>query len=82
MTNTIRDTATISPALMPKKVDPAKRRGRAYGLGERNPDTLPSAGHGRENDRENDYGTRRWATLRKLVQSRASDRALAKAARH
>ena len=79
---TILDTATISPALMPKKVDPARRRGRAYGLGERNPDTLPSAGHGRESRQENDYGTRRWTTLRKLVQSGASARVLAKAARH
>lgn len=81
MTNQIQDTAVISPALMPKRIDPMRRRGRAYGLGERNPETLPDGTNGRESESDNARNTRRWTTLRKLVQAGASDRVLHRAAR-
>lgn len=78
----IKDTATISPALMPKHIDPAKRRGRAYGIGERNPETLPDGTGARESEYDNAVGTARWTKLGKLVRSGASDRVLYNAARH
>lgn len=52
--------------------DPMKLRGRAYGLGERNPQTLPYVFTGpnrSETDAENREASRRWARLGKLAQA-------------
>lgn len=52
--------------------DKMRRRGRPYGLGERNPETLPGVhfGHNRsENEEENREGTRRWKRLGKLARA-------------
>lgn len=51
--------------------DPMKRRGRAYGLGERNPATLPGSGKDAESIFENDEGTRYWTQLGKKVRAGA-----------
>lgn len=52
--------------------DKMKRRGRAYGLGERNPDTLPGVytGYNRsETFVENAEASAYWKSLRKKVQA-------------
>jgi hypothetical protein len=49
-----------------KGQDPMKRRGRAYGLGERNPDTLPYVygyPNRSETAAENEERTRYWKAL-------------------
>lgn len=55
-----------SPADMAKRIDPMKLRGRAYGLGERDPKTM-----GAETFQENRDRTRFWSSLRKKVQANA-----------
>jgi hypothetical protein len=37
---------------------------RAYGLGERNPDTLPDGSRSKEDHHENEAKTRRWNAVR------------------
>lgn len=57
-----------------KLEDPMKRRGRAYGLGQRNPDTLPGVygGYNRsETFEENTERTRFWSQLGKKVRAGA-----------
>jgi hypothetical protein len=52
--------------------DPMKLRGRAYGLGERNPQTLPYVFTGpnrSETATENWEASRKWKSLRKQVQA-------------
>jgi hypothetical protein len=55
-----------------KGIDPMRRRGRAYGLGERNPDTLPGLYGGlnrSETVEENREGTAYWSSLGKKVRA-------------
>lgn len=52
-----------------KGIDPMKRRGRAYGLGERNPATLPGSGKDAESVAENLEATRYWNALGKKVRA-------------
>lgn len=47
--------------------DKMKKRGRPYGLGERNPKTLPDGTRETETFEENAAGTRRWKRLGKLA---------------
>lgn len=49
--------------------DPMKRRGRTFGLGERNPKTLPGAHPDSELWSENVRRTAHWTRMRKLVQA-------------
>lgn len=58
-----------NPTDMPQKVDPMKLRGRAFGLGQRNPDTLPGSGKNAESVEQNRRETRSLGSLRKWVQS-------------
>lgn len=64
-------TPAVLPAAVLKK-DPAKRRGRGFALGERNPDTLPGSGKNAESVHQNDQRTRELRTVRKWAQSAGS----------
>ena len=64
------EKSSPSPLLLAglkKHQDAAKRRGRAYGLGERNPDTLPGVHPNSESVSENREASRRWVRVGKLV---------------
>jgi hypothetical protein len=52
-----------------KASDPMKRRGRAFGLGERNPKTLPGAYPDSELWEENQRRTAHWSRVGKLVRA-------------
>lgn len=70
LTHAVGDAPT--PASMPKvqrKEDPVKRRGRAFGLGERNPKTLPGVHADSELPSENARGTAHWNRIGKLVKA-------------
>jgi hypothetical protein len=71
MTEALTHTPQVSPALMPKvrKLDPVKRRGRVFGLGERNPKTLPYVHNDSETREENDRRTAHWRKVGKLVKA-------------
>lgn len=66
------DVSNPTPAGLPASVlkkDPMKLRGRAYGLGERNPETLPGSGKNAETVWENQARSRKLSATRKWVQS-------------
>jgi hypothetical protein len=66
------DTKTPNPMVLAAKrkvEDKAKRRGRAYGLGQRNPETLPGAHPGSESESDNRVASARWRKLRRMVQA-------------
>lgn len=62
------------PSDLPQKkaLDPVKRRGRSYGLGERNPKTLPGFDPRNESLDDNARASKVWTRRRKFVQSVAS----------